>query len=75
MAVPISYVASVADPCFQNVEITWHLLFELREITRNRRYVETSEDRFLWLAIEQESEGRLETTLRGMLAHRDIVTW
>jgi hypothetical protein len=35
-------------------KITWHLPFELREIARNRRHVETFEDRFLWLAIEQD---------------------
>jgi hypothetical protein len=51
-------------------KITWHLPFELREIAQNHRHIETSEDRFLWLAIEQDSKGGLETTLRGMLARR-----
>src|SRR6516225_7504797 len=65
-------------------EVTRHLPLELGEVARDRRHVEASEDRFLWLAVEQEPEGRLETALRGMLArrqpfahlsrHRDVVT-
>src|SRR5258708_33028286 len=65
-------------------KVTWHLPLELGEVARDRRHVEASEDRFLWLAVEQEPEGRFETALRRMLAcrqplahlsrHRDVVT-
>src|SRR5262249_21869741 len=65
-------------------KVTWHLPLELGEVARNRRDVEASEDRFLWLAVEQESEGRFETAFRRMPAarqplahlsrHRDVVT-
>src|SRR6516165_8236039 len=65
-------------------KVTWHHPLELGEVARNRRDVESSEDGFLWLAVEQEPEGRLETALRRVLArrqplahlsrHRDVVT-
>src|SRR5215831_3806191 len=51
-------------------KVTWHLPLELGEITRDRRHVEASEDRFLWLSVEQELEGGLETMLWRMLARR-----
>ena len=51
-------------------KVLGHLPLELGEIARDRRHIETSEDRFLWLAVEQEPEGRLEIALRGMLAGR-----
>jgi hypothetical protein len=58
-------------------KVTWHLLFELGEIARDRGHAEASEDRFLWLAVEQEPEGRFQTALRRMFApiSCDIVTW
>jgi hypothetical protein len=51
-------------------KVLWHLPLELGEIARDRRHIEMSEDRFLWLAVEQEPEGRLEIALRGMLTGR-----
>src|SRR5499426_1355889 len=48
----------------------WHLPLELGEVARDHRHVEASEDRFLWLAVEQEPEGRLDTAFRCMLARR-----
>src|SRR6266849_9369147 len=65
-------------------KVTWHLPLELGEVARDRRHVEAPEDRFLWLPVEQELEGRLETAFRRMLPrrqplahlsrHRDVVT-
>ena len=34
------------------------------------RYVEASEDRFLWFAVEQEPERRFETALWAVFARR-----
>jgi Sigma-70, non-essential region len=61
-------------------KVTWHLPLELGEITRDRRHVEASEDRFLWLSVEQELEGGLETMLWRMLDRRQafrtsLATW
>ena len=60
------------------------LPLEFGEVTRDHRHVEASENRLLWLAVEQETEGRLKTALGRMLAgrqplahftrHRDAVT-
>src|SRR5438270_8658025 len=65
-------------------KVTWNLLLELGEIPRDCCDVEAPEDRLLRLPVEQELEGRLETTLRRMLArgqpfacvsrHGDLVT-
>src|SRR3954468_5741595 len=56
---------------------------EFGEVTRDHRQVEASENRLLWLAVEQETEGRLQTALGRMPAgrqplahftrHRDVV--
>src|SRR5215831_178496 len=51
-------------------KVTWHLPLELGEIARDGCHVEASEDRFLWLTVEQEPKGRLEIALWGMLAGR-----
>ena len=60
------------------------LPLEFGKVTRDHRHVEASENRLLWLAVEQETEGRLKTALGRMLAgrqplahftrHRDVVT-
>ena len=60
------------------------LPLEFGEVTRDHRHVEASENRLLWLAVEQETEGRLQTALGRMPAgrqpfahftrHRDVVT-
>ena len=60
-----------------------HLSLELGEVTRDRRHVEASEDRFLRLTVEQEPEGCFEAALRRVFAcrqplahlsrHRDVV--
>src|SRR5262249_55950567 len=49
-------------------KVTWHLPLELGEVARDHRYIEASENRLLWLAIEQETEGRLKTALGRMFA-------
>src|SRR5690349_7354787 len=51
-------------------KVTWHLPLELGEVAREGRHVETPEDRFLGLAVEQETEGRLETAFGRMLPRR-----
>src|SRR6516165_11378333 len=65
-------------------KVTWHLPLELGEVARDRRHVETPEDRFLGLAVEQETEGRLEAAfgrmpprrqpLAHLSRHSDVVT-
>src|SRR5215510_2613369 len=65
-------------------EIARQLALEFREIARDHRHVELSQDRLLWLAIEQETEGGLDALLVGMPAarqapqrvarHGDVVT-
>jgi hypothetical protein len=44
-------------------EVTRQFAIEFGEIARDHRYVETTENRLLRLAVEQETERRLETTL------------
>ena len=39
------------------------LPLEFGEVTRDHRHVEASENQLLWLAVEQETEGRLKTAL------------
>src|SRR6516165_3076287 len=66
------------------LEIMRQLLLEFWEVTRDHRHVEASENRLLWLAIEQKTEGRLKTALERMFAghqpfahftgHGDMVT-
>jgi hypothetical protein len=63
-------------------EVLRELPLEFGEVARDHRHVEASENGFLRLAVEQESEGCFETALRRMLArqllasfsrHRDVV--
>src|SRR5215813_1166943 len=66
------------------LEIMRQLLLEFWEVARDHRHVEASENRLLWLAIEQKTEGRLKTALGRMFAghqplahftgHGDMVT-
>src|SRR5262245_14238196 len=49
-------------------EIMRQLLLEFWEVARDHHHIETSENRLLWLAIEQETEGRLKTALGRMFA-------
>jgi len=66
------------------LEIMRQLLLEFWEVARDHRHVEASENRLLWLAIEQKTEGRLKTALERMFAghqpfahftgHGDMVT-
>jgi hypothetical protein len=67
----------------QNCErLTWHLPLELGEIARDHCYVEASEDRFLWFAVEEEPEAAsrqrsgvcLPAVSRSHISC-DIVTW
>src|SRR5215813_12979067 len=50
------------------LEIMRQLLLEFWEVARDHRHVEASENRLLWLAIEQKTEGRLKTALGRMFA-------
>ena len=63
-------------------EVMRQLPLEFGEVTRDHRHVEASENRLLWLAVEQETEGRsrqrsgvcLPAVSRSHIS-RDIVTW
>jgi len=64
-------------------EVARQFPIEFGEIARDHRYVEMYENRLLRLAVEQETERRLETTLRRLSTdcqpvarfsrHRDVV--
>src|SRR5215510_12514830 len=49
-------------------KVTWRLPLELGEVARDHRHIAASENRLLWLASEQETEGCLKTALGRMFA-------
>jgi len=51
-------------------EVAWQLTLELGKVTGDHSDVETPQDRFLGFVIKEESEGRLDATLRRVRAHR-----
>jgi hypothetical protein len=51
-------------------EVAWQCALELGKVTRDHSDVETPQDRLLGFAIKEESEGRLDATLRQVRAHR-----
>jgi len=50
-------------------EVAWQLVLEIGKVTADHSDVETPQDRFLGFAIKEESEGRLDATLRSVRAH------
>src|SRR5712691_11760668 len=70
-------------PASRSRQITRQLVLEFGEVTRDHGQVEAPEDRLLRLSVEQETERRLHTALRrvlaagqpleGRLRHRDVV--
>ena len=51
-------------------EVAWQLALEIGKVTADHSDIETPQDRFLRFAIKEESEGRLDATLRRVRAHR-----
>ena len=54
-------------------EIMRQFTLEFGEVARDLRHVEASENQLLWLAVEQESEGRLKAALWRMVPARQPV--
>src|SRR6516165_6820862 len=51
-------------------EVAWQCALELGKVTGDHCDVETPQDRLLGFAIKEESESRLDATLRRVRAHR-----
>ena len=59
-------------------EVAWQLALEIGKVTADHSDVETPQDRFLRFAIKEESEGRLDATLRrvrvaSVSSHCDVM--